>query len=194
MSTHPLRLAALAVAVLTIGVALSARGRGPECTPGRGPGAHQGPGFRGLNLTEDQQTKVKAIHDRHQAAFKAKGEAAQAAHQAIREAVANPATDTKTLKGLHEKASAAQFDLLLEHRAVQQEILPLLTAEQQTRFQKGPMGMGMGMGMGPGGERGMGHGRGMGPRGMGGPGMGMGMGRGPGGPGMMGQDCPNAKP
>ena len=65
-----------------------------------------------------------------------------------------------------------------DSRALRQEILPLLTAEQKTRFEKGPMGMG------PGGERGMG------PRGKGG----MGMGRGPGGPGMMGQDCPSAKP
>ena len=194
MSTHPLRLAALTVAMLAIGVSLSAQGRGPGCAPGRGPGcapgrgpgAQQGPGLRGLNLTEDQQTKVKAIHERHQAAVKTKGEAAQAAHKAMRDAAANAATDTKTLQALHEKVSASQFEMMLEHRSVRQEILPLLTAEQKAKFQQGPMGMGMG----PGGERGMGAGRGMGPRGKGG----MGMGRGPGGPGMMGHDCPSAKP
>ena len=181
MSTHPLRLAALALAMLAIGVALSAQGRGP----GRGPGAPQGAGFRGLNLSEDQKTQMKAIHERHQAAFKAKGEAAKAAHEALRTGVTDAATDAKTLQALHDKASAAQFEMMLEHRALRQEILPLLTAEQKAKFQQGPMGMGMGMG--PGGERGMG------PRGMGGMG-GMGMGRGPGGPGMMGQDCPPAKP
>ncbi len=174
MSTHPLRLAALAVAMLTLGVALSAQG------PGLGPrhGMDRGPGMKGLRLTEDQQTQVKAIHERHQAAFKAKGEAARAAHEAMRTAMADAATDAKTLQALHDQASAAQFQMMLEHRALRQEILPLLTAEQKTRFEKGPMGMG------PGGERGMG------PRGKGG----MGMGRGPGGPGMMGQDCPSAKP
>ncbi len=178
MSTHPLRFAALTVAMLAIGASLSAQGRGPGCAPGRGPGAQQGPGLRGLNLTEDQQTKVKAIHERHQAAIKAKGEAAQAAHEAMRTAMADAATDAQALRTLHDKASAAQFEMMLEHRAVQQEILPLLTAEQKAKFQKGPRGMG------PGGERGMGrHGKG-----------GMGMGRGPGGPGMMGHDCPPAKP
>lgn len=168
MSTHPLRFAALTLALLAIGVSLSAQGRGP--------GTHQGPGLRGLNLTEDQRTQVKAIHERHQAAIKTKGEVAQAAHKAMRDAAANAATDTKTLQALHEKASAAQFEMMLERRAVRQEILPLLTAEQKAKFQQGPTGMGPG--------------RGMGPRGKGG----MGMGRGPGGPGMMGPDCPPAKP
>lgn len=180
MSTHPLRFAALTAALLAIGVSLSAQGPGF----GPGPGTHQGPGFRGLNLTGDQQTKVKAIHERHQAAFKTKGEAARATHEALRTAMADAATDATVPRTLHDKVSAAQFEMMLEHRAVQQEILPLLTTEQKAKFQKGPMGMG------PGGERGMGPGQGKGPRGRGG----MGMGRGPGGPGMMGTDCPPAKP
>jgi protein CpxP len=119
----------------------------------------------GLNLTEAQQTQVKAIHERHQAAFKAKGEAAGAAHKALREAMANLATDTKTLQALHEKASVAQFDLLLEHRAAQQEILPILTAEQKAQFEKRGMGPGFGPGRGPREGWGPGAGRGMNPDG-----------------------------
>jgi protein CpxP len=119
----------------------------------------------GLNLTEAQQTQVKAIHERHQAAFKAKGEAAGAAHKALREAMANLATDTKTLQALHEKASAAQFDLLLEHRAAQQEILPILTAEQKAQFEKRGMGPGFGPGRAPREGWGPGAGRGMNPDG-----------------------------
>ena len=124
----------------------------------------------GLNLTEAQQTKVKAIHDRHAAALQAKLEATQAAHKMLREAMQNPATDTKALQALHEKAATAQFDLMLEHRAVHQEILPLLTPEQKAQFEKGPMGMG------PKGGRGRGFGMGSGPR-----------------PGMN-PDCPMVKP
>lgn len=164
MRNHPVRLAAFAVALLAFGASLSAQGRGPGFGPGHGP-ACEGGGFRGLNLTEAQQAQVKAIHDRHQSAFKAKGEAADAARQAVHAAMANSATDASTLKALHEKASAAQFDLMLEHRAVRQEILPLLTAEQKAQFEKHPMGMGR--------HGGRGKGFGMGPR----PG-----GMGPGGP------------
>jgi len=112
----------------------------------------EGHGLRGLNLTEAQQAQVKAIHDKHQASFQAKGETAQAAHKALFDAMANASIDTATLKALHDKASAAQFDLMLEHRAVRQEILPLLSAEQKLQFEKHPMGMGPrgGRGMGPG--------------------------------------------
>ncbi len=151
MTSHPLRFAALAVALLAIGTALSAQ------APGFGPG--HGRGMRALNLSEAQQTQVQAIHDRHQAAFQAKGEAARTAHKAFIEAMQNTSTDTATLKTLHDKASAAQFDLMLEHRAARQEILPLLTAEQKAKFEKAPMGMG------PRGGHGRGPGFGFGPAG-----------------------------
>lgn len=167
MRTHPnpIRFATLAVALLALGASLSAQGRGPGFGPGHGSARCEGRGFRGLNLTETQQAQVKAIHERHQAAFKVKGDAAEAARKAMHEAMANTATDTKTLQALHEKVSAAQFDLMLEHRAVHQEVLPLLTAEQKAQFEKGPMGMGPrgGRGMGPGTGRGFGPHPGMRP-------------------------------
>jgi len=156
MTTHSLRLAALALALTAIGTSLSAQG--PGFGPGRGHGPMgEGRGLRGLNLTEAQQAQVKAIHDKHQAAFKAKGEAAQAARKALSEAMAKASTDTATLKSLHDQASAARFDMMLEHRAVRQEILPLLTPEQKAKFETSPMGRGPrgGWGRGPG----MGHGR-----------------------------------
>jgi len=151
MTINPLRFAALAVALLASGTALSAQGPGFGPGHGRGP-LGEGRGLRGLNLTEAQQTQVKAIHDKHQAAFKAKDETAQTARKALHEAMQNATTDAATLKALHDKASAAQFDLLLEHRATRQEILPLLSPEQKARFEKVPMGMGPhgGRGRGPG--------------------------------------------
>jgi len=163
MSTHPLRFAAFTVALLTIGTALSAQEPGFGFGPGHGRGFGHGPagegrGLRALNLTEAQQAKVKAIHDGHQTAFKAKGEVAGAAHKALFEAMQNASTDAATLKALHDKASTAQFELMLEHRAVRQEILPLLTADQKAQFEKLPMG--------PQGVRGKGPGMGMGRRGM----------------------------
>ena len=158
MRHHPLRFAAFAAALLAFGMALSAQGRGP------GTGPH-GRGLRGLNLTEAQQTQVKAIHERHQAALKAKLEAAMAARKALHAAMADAATDTKTLQALHDKASAAQFDVMIEHRSLRAEIVPLLTDEQKARFQAMPLGPGFGPG----------HGPGKGPRGGRGPGFGPGM-------------------
>ncbi len=170
MRTHPLRFAALTLALLALGTVLSAQGRGPGCGSGRG----EGRGFMGMNLTEAQQTQMKAIHDKHQAALKTKMETAEAARTSMHAAMTSTATDAKTLQALHEKVSAAQFDLMLEHRAVRQEILPLLTAEQKVEFEKRPWGMG---GMGPRGGRGMGSGPGFGP-----------------GHSGMRNDCPGVKP
>lgn len=145
MMTHPFRVSALALALVAIGVSLSAQDPGPGFgpRPGRGHGpAGEGRGLKGLNLTEAQQTQVKAIHDKHQPALKAKMEAAGAARKALHDAMVNAASDTATLKALHDKASAAQFDLMIEHRALRQEILPLLTDDQKAKFQQHPMGMG----------------------------------------------------
>jgi protein CpxP len=151
MRTHPLRILAFAAALLAVGTALSAQD-GPGFGPGHGPGF--GRGLKALNLTEAQRTQMKALHDKHQPAIQAKAGAAQTARKALHEAMADAVTDAGTLKALHEKASAAQFDLMLEHRALRLEILPLLTPEQKAKFAQGPMGFG---------GRGMGHGRGMRP-------------------------------
>jgi Spy/CpxP family protein refolding chaperone len=149
MHAHPLRFAALAGLLLAFGASLHAQG----CWgPGFGPGRGEGRALMGLKLTEVQQTKVRTIHDHHAAAIEAKLAAAQTAHKVLREAMQNPATEAKTLQALHEKASAAQFDLMLERRAVHQEILPLLTPEQRAQFEKRVKAMG------PRGERGRGFG------------------------------------
>lgn len=156
--------AALAVALLAIGTSLSAQGPGPGFGAGHGHGpAHEGRGFKDLNLTEAQQTQMKAIHDKHQASMKAKIDAADAAQKALHVAMADSTSDTNALKALHDKASAAQFDLMLEHRALRQEILPLLTAEQKVQFEKHPMGPHGGRGMHHGAGPGFGPEHGMGP-------------------------------
>lgn len=171
MRTHTLRFAALAAALLVFGAMLSAQGRGA------GMGPRPGRGFLGLNLTTDQQAQVKAIHQKHQAAIQAKRQATQAARQEMRQAMAKAETDATTLQTLHQKVSSAQFELMLEHRAVRTEILPLLTADQKALFEKRAQGAGFGAGMGPRGGRGRGQGRG--------PGTGFGPGMNP--------DCPLVK-
>ena len=153
MRTASLRPLLLAAGLLALGGSLFAQAPGPGCGRGFGPGpgpAGEGRMLRRLNLTDAQKAQVKAIHQAHQSAFQAKGDAAKAARQAMHDAMVNSATDSKTLQALHEKVSAAQFDLMLEHRAVRQEILPLLTPDQKTQFEQGPMGKGQGRGQGQG--------------------------------------------
>lgn len=151
MCTRLLRTTAIAVAMLALGVSLQAQGRGPGSGPGRG----QGRGLLALNLTEAQQAQVKAIHERHQAEIQARQEAARSARTAMHQALAKEGTDAATLQALHQKVSAAQFDLMMARRAVRQEILPLLTPEQKARFEQRPMGPRGGRGGRPGAGRGL---------------------------------------
>jgi Spy/CpxP family protein refolding chaperone len=141
MRTHPLRFLSLALALLALGTPLAARGRGP------------GGGLRSLHLSETQRTQVRDIHEKHQATLQSLRDRAESARQTLHEALAKAATEVATLRGLHEKAAAAQFDLMLEHRAIRLEILPLLSDDQKAAFEKLPMGPGH-----PGGPGfGMGH-------------------------------------
>lgn len=149
MSIHPFRLVALAGATLLLGSPLQAQGQGKHIHRIN----HQG--FMGLTLTETQKTQFKALRDQHQAAFKAKGDTAMEARKALRNAMVKPETDVATLKALHDKVAAAQFEMLLERRSLHQEMLPLLTPEQRTQLEKRMSEMG------PDGHRG----RGFGPQG-----------------------------
>jgi len=131
---------------------------------GMGPHPEGGPMMlmRGLNLTEAQKAEMKLLGEKHRTATKAKQEAAMAAHEALHGAMLDPASSLEQLKALHEKASQAQFELALDHRAMLQEALALLTPEQKAKAEQlraehmkhRPMGPGEGHRHGKGHEAG----------------------------------------
>jgi len=102
----------------------------------KGPRGMEGPVFAGLNLTEAQKAQFKAIREKHQASLEAKRKAAQEAGEALRAAMRNPAASESELKSLHERASAARFELAKEHRAMRLEHQALLTPEQKAELEK----------------------------------------------------------
>ncbi|HEY3271573.1 MAG TPA: Spy/CpxP family protein refolding chaperone [Geothrix sp.] len=88
---------------------------------------------RALNLTEAQRASIQAIREKHRPDLMARREAVRQAQAALRTALQDPATPETQLRALHDKASAARFDLLLAGRAVHQEMRAMLTPEQQAR-------------------------------------------------------------
>ncbi|GLH69319.1 hypothetical protein GETHPA_08520 [Geothrix rubra] len=153
----------LVVAALPLAAQGFRQGRGRGMGPGAGPGF--GPAFACLNLTDAQKASLKALHEKYRPTLEADRTAAFEAQKALRAAAANPATSDADLKALFDKASAARFAMMQQHRALFQESQALLTPEQKAQFEKlraerqqrmqdrmkgrGP-GMGGGMGMGPG--------------------------------------------
>ncbi len=161
-----LRTLALLLAVATLPMA--AQG----FRQGRGPGMR--PAFACLNLTDAQKASLKALHEKYRPTFEADRTAVFEAQKALRAAAANPGTSDADLKALFDKASAARFAMMQQHRALFQESQALLTPEQKAQFEKlrterqqrmqeRMNGRGPGRGMGPGAGMGMGLGMDMGP-------------------------------
>ncbi|HLP30598.1 MAG TPA: Spy/CpxP family protein refolding chaperone [Geothrix sp.] len=101
--------------------------------PGQPLGPRTGRVARALNLTEAQKTAVRGIRDKHQPEMAQRQAAARQAHEALRTALRDAATPEAQLRALHEKASAARFEMMLARRAVHQELQAVLTPEQREK-------------------------------------------------------------
>lgn len=123
-----LSLATLLIVALPLSAQRPGFGRGPR----HGMSA---PAFACLDLTETQKAQMKSIREKHQANLEAKRKAAQEAGEALRAAMRNPSTPEGELKALHDRASAARFELAKEHRAMQLEHQAILTPEQKAKLE-----------------------------------------------------------
>lgn len=108
------------------GLTLAAQGR-----PDHGPRAERA--NRILNLSEAQKTSIKTIQEKHHPDLVLRRDAARQAHAALRAALQDPATSDTQLRALHDKASAARFDLMLAQRSLHQEVQAVLTPEQRAK-------------------------------------------------------------
>lgn len=101
------------------------------------PGRPQSPRVerlaRALNLTDAQKTAIRSIRDKHQPEMAQRREAARQAQVALQAALRDAATPEAQLRALHDKASAARFDMMLARRAIHQEVQAVLTPEQREK-------------------------------------------------------------
>jgi len=135
-------------AALLLGMATAATAqqgeRGDRGERGRGEWRRGGPMamrhhggqrvFRGVNLTEEQRTQVRALHERYREQFAALRESTKPDLQAAREA--RQKGDTAAARAAFERTNdeREQMKALVEKR--QGEIRNLLTAEQRTVYDR----------------------------------------------------------
>lgn len=86
-----------------------------------------------LDLSPEQQTKMKAIHEKHAGALKADHEAARVQSEAFRAAMEDPKASEAQLRQAFDQMNAARFQTMLEGRAMHQEMRAVLTPEQQAK-------------------------------------------------------------
>jgi len=86
-----------------------------------------------LNLSDAQRASIRSIREKHRPELRLRQDAARQAQAALRTALREPATPEAQLRTLHDKASAAQFEMLMTRRTVRQEVRAVLTPEQREK-------------------------------------------------------------
>jgi periplasmic protein CpxP/Spy len=100
-----------------------------------GPGRRGGGAMfalRGLELTEEQRTKIRAIHDAERLSHS--GPSAEAAlHRQLQEALYAEAPDAAKIAALQEQLIQAQSTRLARRIEIEQQVALVLTAEQRAQ-------------------------------------------------------------
>lgn len=113
---------------------------GPPPGGMRGPGGPMGmgigPGFRELNLSEEQRAQVKTIVNSHQAEFKAVGEKMRAAREGMRALIEAESLDEAAVRAKSIEVAAAEADAAILNAKVRQQTLQVLTSEQLTKLKE----------------------------------------------------------
>jgi Spy/CpxP family protein refolding chaperone len=109
-------------------------GRGGPGGPG-GPMGALGPMMLGrLDLTSDQQDRVKQILDSHRVDQQAIGKRSMAAHDALESAITNGAFDETLIRTRAADVAAVEADETVMRARIYAEVLQILTADQQAKL------------------------------------------------------------
>lgn len=89
---------------------------------------------RRLDLTEDQQVRIRAILKAHAAEIEVQARAGRDARRALGDAAMAEPPDEAAIRGLAQQLGAAHADGALLFARIRAEALPILTAEQQEKL------------------------------------------------------------
>ena len=89
---------------------------------------------RRLDLTEDQQVRIRAILKAHAAEIEAQARAGRDARRALGDAATAEPVDEAAIRGLAQQLTDAHADGALLFARIRAEALPILTAEQQEKL------------------------------------------------------------
>jgi periplasmic protein CpxP/Spy len=113
----------------------------PPGGPG-GPGMRRGgpmgfgPGFRELDLTDDQKAQLKSIAESHRDEFRAAGEKARAAHDGMQALVEADSINESAIRAKSAEIAAAEAEVMILNAKVRQESMQILTSEQQQKLKE----------------------------------------------------------
>ncbi|MEO7133392.1 MAG: Spy/CpxP family protein refolding chaperone [Vicinamibacterales bacterium] len=120
------------------------QGRGPGGPGGpgmRGPGGPGGPmglgpGFRNLDLTDDQKAQLKKIAEARRSDFEAAGQKVRAAREGMRALIEADSINESAIRAKSVEIAAVEADVMILNAKVRQESLQVLTSEQQAKLKE----------------------------------------------------------
>ena len=95
-----------------------------------------GPGFRELDLTDDQRAQMKSIAQSHRDEFKAAGEKSRAAHDGMQALLEADTIDEAAIRAKSTEVAAAEADVMILNAKVRLESLQILTPEQLAKLKE----------------------------------------------------------
>ena len=110
-------------------------GRGGPMGPMRG-GMGPGPGFRELDLTDDQKTQLKNIAASHRNEFEEAGKKIGAARDGMRALLEADQINEGAIRAKSAEVAAAEAELAILNAKVRQQQLQILTSEQQAKLKE----------------------------------------------------------
>ena len=88
---------------------------------------------RELNITDAQKAQIKTIADSHRDEWKALGDRARTAHQALQQAVTADTVDEGLIRQRSAEVAAVEADMAVARARAHAEVFQLLTPEQKTQ-------------------------------------------------------------
>jgi len=88
---------------------------------------------RELNLTDAQKAQIKTIADSHRDEWKALGDRARTAHEALQQAVTADTVDEGLIRQRSAEVAAVEADMAVARARAHAEVFQLLTPEQKTQ-------------------------------------------------------------
>ena len=86
-----------------------------------------------LNITDAQKAQIKTIADSHRDEWKALGDRARTAHQALEQAVTADSVDEGLIRQRSAEVAAVEADMAVARARTHAEVFQLLTPEQKTQ-------------------------------------------------------------
>lgn len=109
---------------------------GPGMRRGGPMGFGFGPGFRELDLSDDQKAQLKTIAESHRDEFRAAGEKARAAHDGMQALVEADSINESAIRAKSAEIAAAEAEVMILNAKVRQESMQVLTSEQQQKLKE----------------------------------------------------------